>query len=337
MADTVHWSLSEAEGHAYDALLACGARADNARATAKALLRAEADGQAGHGLSRVPSYAAQVKSGKVKGEASPQLHQAAEALVRVDAGFGFAYPAVDLAIDALAALTPRTGIAAAAIYRSHHFGQAGAHAERLAERGLVALLFGNSPKGIAFWGGSKPMLGTNPIAFAAPMAAGQPALVIDLALSKVARGKIMAAGKRGDSIPEGWALDESGQPTTDPAAALKGSMLPIGDAKGAALAIMVELLAAALTGSQFGWEASSLFDGGGDPPDLGHLIIAIAPDTASAGHFGARMATFAAALDDEPGARAPGLSRIDNRTRAERNGIDVPRALAQEILALGGA
>lgn len=334
MADTVNWSLAEAERRVQDALAACGTSASNARATAQALVRAEADGQAGHGLSRVPSYAVQAKAGKVHGHAVPVMHQAADALLRIDAGLGFAYPAIDMAIDGLAALAPRTGIAAAAIYRSHHFGQAGAHAERLAEKGLAALLFGNSPKGIAFWGGKKPMLGTNPIAFAAPMGDGQPPLVIDLALSKVARGKIMAAGKRGETIPEGWALDSDGNPTTDPAAALAGSMLPIGDAKGAALAIMVELLAAALTGSHFGWEASSLFDDKGGPPNLGHFMIAIAPGPAAGGQFAERMSSFAAALGAEAGARLPGLRRIENRARAARNGLDVSTALAQEIEAL---
>lgn len=334
MDETVTWTLDEAERRAWEALRASGACEHSARATARALLRAEADGQAGHGLSRVPSYAAQAKSGKVNGDAIPRLNQVADALLRIDAGFGFAYPAIDLALDSLAGMVPRTGIAAAAIHRSHHFGQAGAHAERLAERGLVALLFGNSPKAMAFWDGAKPMLGTNPIAFAAPMGDDRPPLVIDLALSKVARGKIMAADKRCETIPEGWALDQAGQPTTDPAAAMKGSMLPIGDAKGAALAIMVELLAAALTGSQFGWEASSLFDAAGKAPDLGHFMIAIDPGLSSDDQFARRMAVFARALDDEPGARAPGSSRLQNRARAARDGIQVPKVLANEIEAL---
>lgn len=334
MGEVVNWSRDEAERRACEALLASGTRAESARATARALLRAEADGQAGHGLSRVPSYAAQARTGKVKGDALPRLDRVAAAVLRIDAGYGFAYPAIDLAIDGLVEMTPRTGIGAAAIAHSHHFGQAGAHAERLAEQGLVALLFGNSPRAIAFWGGVRPMLGTNPIAFAAPMGDGQPPLVIDLALSKVARGKIMAAGKRGEAIPEDWALDATGQPTSDPAAALEGSMLPIGDAKGAALAIMVELLSAALTGSQFGWEASSLFDGEGKPPDLGHFMIAIDPGAASDGQFAARMTAFAQALTGEPGARAPGSSRLQNRLRAARDGIDVPLALAKEIEAL---
>jgi len=333
MPQTVTLRLGAAQQLAQETLVACGVSAGNALSTARALVRAEADGQVGHGMSRVPSYAAQARSGKVYGNAVPLPSTVATAVVRIDGGLGFAYPAIDLAIERLVAMAPVSGIAAAAVHRSHHFGQAGAHVERLAERGLVAMLFGNSPKGMAFWGGKEPMLGTNPIAFAAPLPGAAP-LVIDLALARVARVKIMAAGKRGERIPEGWALDDQGQPTTDPAAALGGSMLPIGAAKGAALAIMVELLSAALTGSHFGWEASSVLDAEGPPPELGQTLIAMAPELFSNATFADRMRTFAAAVENTTGARLPGLSRLANRARAEREGLTLPVALVQEITAL---
>ena len=155
MAEPVRLGLDEAEALAYEALVASRTSPANARATARALVAAEADGQAGHGLSRVPSYALQARAGKVDGHATPRLEQVAGAALRVDGGFGFAYPAIDLAIAALAPLARAQGIAVAALHRSHHFGQAGAHAERLAERGLVAIVLGNSPKAMAFWGGRK--------------------------------------------------------------------------------------------------------------------------------------------------------------------------------------
>src|SRR5690606_19350669 len=116
------------------------------------------------------------------------------------------------------------------------------HVERLAERGLAGFAFGNSPAAIAPWGGKTGVFGTNPIAFAAPRKDGPP-LVVDLSLSRVARGKIMVASQTGEPIPEGWALDADGRPTTDPKAALAGTMVPIGEAKGAALALVVEILA----------------------------------------------------------------------------------------------
>lgn len=147
---------------------------ENALHVAKALVAAEIDGQRGHGLSRVPSYAAQSASGKVNGKASPVVVGRKSAAVRIDAAGGFAYPALDLAISELTTLAKQSGVAAASAFRSHHFGQAGYHAERLAENGLAALVFGNSPKAIAPWGGSRGIFGTNPIAFAAPRANNAP-------------------------------------------------------------------------------------------------------------------------------------------------------------------
>jgi (2R)-3-sulfolactate dehydrogenase (NADP+) len=334
MADPVRLSLAEAEALALEALLASRTSAGNAAPTARALVAAEADGQGGHGLSRVPSYALQSRAGKVNGFATPRVEQIAGAALRVDSGFGFAYPAIDAAIETLAPLAREQGIAVAAMHRSHHFGQAGAHAERLAERGLVALVLGNSPKAMAFWGGRKAMLGTNPLAFAAPLPGGAAPLVIDLALSVAARGKIVAAEKAGKPIPAGWAVDADGNPTTDPKAALAGTLLPIGGAKGGALALMIEIFAAAITGSAFGWEASSFFDDKGGPPNMGHVLVAIDPGRLSAGTFDARMAALLEAMAAEPGARLPGTRRLTNRTRAAAEGVAIPPALLAEIRAL---
>ncbi|MFM7706663.1 MAG: Ldh family oxidoreductase, partial [Gammaproteobacteria bacterium] len=239
----------------------------------------------------------------------------------------------DLALEGLVPLARSQGIAAAAIHRSHHFGQVGAHAERLAEAGLVALVFGNTPKAMAFYGGKRAMLGTNPLAFAAPIADAAP-LVVDLALSVAARGKIVAAQKAGKAIPSDWAVDRDGDPTTDPGAALAGTLSPIGGAKGGALALMVEILGAALTAGAFGWEASSFFDAEGAPPDMGHLFIAIDPGPVAGGAFGARMATLAAAMAEEPEVRLPGSRRLATRARAQNEGLSVPPALLAEIRAL---
>ena len=332
-AAAVRLLLVEAEALAAAALAACGASAASAASTARALVAAEADGQAAHGLARVPAYAAQVRSGKVKGDAVPVATRAAPGVLRVDADHGFAYPAIDLALEGLVPLARAQGIAAAAVHRSHHFGQVGAHAERLADAGLVALVFGNTPKAMAFYGGRRAMLGTNPLAFAAPLADGAP-LVVDLALSVAARGKIVAAQKAGKTIPADWAVDRDGRPTTDPAAALAGTLSPIGGAKGGALALMVEILGAALTAGAFGWEASSFFDAEGAPPDMGHLFIAIDPGPTSGGAFASRMATLAAAMAEEPESRLPGSRRLAARELARAEGVAVPSALLAEIRAL---
>ena len=334
MAEPVRLSLGEAEALARQALVSNRTSAESAGPTARALVAAEADGQAGHGLSRVPSYAIQSRAGKVNGFATPTVERVAGAALRVDAAFGFAYPAIELAIDALVPLTKDNGIAVAAIHRSHHFGQAGAHAERLAERGLLALVLANSPKAMAFWGGRKAMLGTNPLAFSAPLPNGAPPLVIDLAMSVAARGRIVAAEKAGKPIPNDWAVDADGQPTSDPKAALGGTLLPIGGAKGGALALMIEILAAAVTGSAFGWEASSFFDDRGGPPNLGHVFIALDPGRLSAGGYESRMATIIDAIAVEPGVRLPGTRRLASRARAAAEGVTITPALHEEIRAL---
>lgn len=326
-------NLKELRGLLVKALCAHGTEAGNAESVAEALVAAEADGLPGHGLSRLPSYCAQVASGKVHGHAVPRLNQVADAVVVVDANGGFAYPALDLAIGKLLALTPKTGVALAAITRSHHCGAAGHHVEALAREGLVAIMFANTPKAIAPWGGTKGVFGTNPIAFAAPRKGKNP-LVIDLSLSKVARGKILVASQQGNAIPEGWALDDRGKPTTDPDAALAGTMLPIGDAKGTALAFMVEVLAAALTSSMFGFEASSFFSAEGDPPGVGQLLVTIAPDPISRGHFHSRLEDLIEEILRQEAARLPGDRRLGLRYEAYGDGIKLTEKQYAAIVSL---
>jgi (2R)-3-sulfolactate dehydrogenase (NADP+) len=207
--------------------------------------------------------------------------------------------------------------------RSHHGGVMGHHCERLAAKGLVTLAFSNTPHAMTSWGGRKSVFGTNPIAFAAPLPE-RPPVVIDLALSQVARGKIMTAAQKDEPIPAGWALDGTGKPTTDAKAALKGTLVPLGGAKGSALALMVEILAAALTGANFASEASSFFDGDGPPPGVGQMLLAIDP-AAFAGRdaFADRLGTLAEMIETDAGARLPGQRRIALRDAAKRGSLAV--------------
>lgn len=304
------------------ALERAGTSCRNAATVAKALVAAEVDGQKGHGLSRVASYAEQVRAGKIAGKAIPAMRQTRPGTLAIDAKSGFAYPALDLAVRELPAVALAAGVAAAGITSSHHAGALGLVAERLADAGLVTLLFANTPSAMAPWGGRRSLLGTNPIAFAAPRG-NAPAVVIDLALSEVARGKILGAAQRGESIPLGWAVDKDGGPTTDARAALEGTLLPTGGAKGAALALMVELLAAAVTGSQFAHEASSFLDAHGPPPGTGQLIIALDPSALGGELLVSRTAELASLIEAEPGARLPGTRRLALRTAARRNGVSV--------------
>ncbi|WP_454854834.1 Ldh family oxidoreductase [Rhizobium binxianense] len=303
---------------------------ENARSVAIALVAAEAAGQSGHGLRRLAAYAAQANAGKVDGFVKPVASVSAAAALRVDAGHGFAYPALDLAVRELPALAAKSGIAIAAIHRSHHAGVMGLTVERFAERGLVALMFANTPAAMAPWGGKSPVYGTNPIAFAAPLPDDEP-LVIDLAMSKVARGRIMAAHQKGNDIPGDWAFDVEGQPTTNPADALKGTMMPLGDAKGAALALMVEILAASLTGANHSFEATSLFDDRGNPPGLGQMIIAIDPAATGGAGTASRFALLVSTITADTDVRLPGRRSQQRRREALAKGIEIDDTMAALI------
>ncbi len=321
------------------ALRLCSAALVNNRTTpeiadqvASALVAAEVDEQRGHGLARVAAYAAQARSGKVDGSAQPTATRSRPGFIDVDARSGFAYPALALAREQVAHAAHANGIACAAVRQSHHCGVLGHQVEALADVGLVALMVANAPKAIAPWGGHAPFFGTNPIAFAAPRAGGAP-LVIDLALSKVARGKVMAAAKTGASIPSDWAVDASGAPTTDPNAALQGAMLAVGGAKGAALALIVEVLAGALAGPHFSFEASDFFAADGSPPALGQVLIAIQAGSSVA----ERIDTLLSSMAEQEGTRIPGERRLAARARAHRDGLSIPISLLEEITVLAEA
>ncbi|MEM9148169.1 MAG: Ldh family oxidoreductase [Pseudomonadota bacterium] len=327
--------VAEADALVRRTLERVGTDASQAAAVARALVGAELAGQAGHGLRRLPSYAAQVRAGKIDGEAKPVLAHPRPGILSIDAAHGFAYPALELAVEALPPLAVSQGIAAAGIRRSHHAGVTGLVVEALAEREQIALLFANTPAAMAPYGGRTALFGTNPIAFGAPAGADGP-LVIDLSMSAVARGRILAASQRGEAIPNDWAMDAQGRPTTDPMAALAGTMAPVGGPKGAALALMVEVLAAGLTGGRFAFEASSFLDDKGDPPATGQLLIAMDPSAFGPGGLD-RIAALASAIGEEPGARVPGARRHQIRAQRMQEGLSVDPALLAEIEAISCA
>lgn len=326
MSDSIALSLADVESLACAALAANGTSPSHARCVARSIARAEADGIRSHGLLRLPVYCEHARSGKVLGSAEPELARLASAAISVDARAGFAHPAIELGFGALVPTTKEHGVAALAVTNSYNCGVVGHHVEQLAQQGLIALAFVNTPAAIAAWGGKKPLFGTNPVAFAAPRAL-QPALVIDQSSSVVARGELMLHAAQERSIPLGWALDEHGQPTTDPRAGLRGSMLPAGGYKGAGIALIVEVLAAVLTGASLSFQASSFADNQGGPPRTGQFFIALAPEVFLGGHFAPRLEQLLAEIAAEPAVRLPGEKRLAARARAAGEGISVPRAL----------
>ena len=337
MSDTENISIDAAIELLARALKSAGTSEDCSTSVAIALVAAESEGQVGHGFSRLSDYVAQAKSGKVNPKAVPICSNEGPASLIVDAANGFAYPALDLAIPRCIEAAQEFGCATAGIIRSHHCGALSLQVEKIAQAGLVGLMVANSPPAIAPWGASEPVFGTNPIAFAAPRADGSP-LVIDLSLSRVARGKVMNAKKTGQQIPLGWALDRNGEPTTDPDAALQGSMIPIGDAKGSALALIVEILAATLSGANQSTEISSFFTAEGKPPGAGQFLMALRPTDVTG--FTARIEPLLATITGLEGARLPGTRRIAAIENAKKNGLNVPRHyldLARELGASAGA
>jgi (2R)-3-sulfolactate dehydrogenase (NADP+) len=325
------YSLDDIERLAGDALVRQGAARGVARAVARSVRRAEADGLRAVGLGYLPTYLAHLKSGKVDGKASPVVATPRPAVVTVDAGYGFAHPAFDAGLGPLVDAARRSGAATLAVRRSYSIGVLGHPAEDIAAAGLVAVAVTNSPPNIAPWGGRKPMFGTNPMAVAVPRADAPP-LVIDQATSVVTKVALVAAGKTGEAIPETWALDVDGRPTTDPQAALAGSMLGFGGAKGAHLALIIDLLAAGLTGANFSKDASPYAKADGPPPGVGQLFMAFDP-TAFAAGFADRVGDLMTAMLTQDGVRLPGDRRLAMRMQTASEGVEVDDRLLTLIEA----
>ncbi len=329
-------TLDELAALCVSALERAGAGPGMARATARCVVAAEAEGLSSHGVSRIAQYASQLRLGRADGKAVPRIARERGGACLVDAGCGLAYEACALAVAEAVRRAKEFGVAFCGVANSSHFGAAALHLAPLAGAGLVGLAFGNSPAAMPAWGGKTPLFGTNPLAAVFPRRGAAP-LVIDLSLSEVARGKIMLAAQRGEPIPTGWALDREGRPTTDAAAALEGSMLPAGGVKGAMLALVVELLACALTGAAFGFEADSFFVEAGNRPRIGQAFVALDPGALAGNEeYLERVETLVAAMLADSGVRLPGARRDAARSRAARDGVEVPGPLLANLRELAG-
>jgi (2R)-3-sulfolactate dehydrogenase (NADP+) len=307
-----------------------------AAATARALAAAEMEGIASHGASRIPQYCGHLRNGRAKGAAVAAIGRDSKAACLVDAKQGLAFEACALAVREAVRRAREFGVSYVAVTNSNHFGVAAYHLESVAEAGLVGLAFGNSPAAMPAWGGKRALFGTNPVAAAFPRRA-EPPLVIDLSLAAVARGKIVVAARDGKPIPEGWAIDKDGKPTTDAHAALDGSMLPAGGVKGAMLALTVELLVCALSGAAFGFESDSFFTEEGKPTRIGQAFLAIDPAALAGSEvYFERVETLITAMLEEPDVRLPGERRQRNRHQAQRDGVQIPAELMAKIRALAG-
>lgn len=334
----IRLTLAEVSELATRALLANGCDEPNTAAVARTVTSAERDGAKSHGLFRVPGYVGSLRSGKINGHAAPQIHRPGPCTVVVEGDRGLAPLAIETGRPPLIEAARANGMAALAIRRVHHFAALWPETQALAEAGLVAMAFVNSPPYMAPAGGKAPFFGTNPMSFAWPRPDGG-AMVWDQASSAMARGEIQIAARDGHELPEGVGIDRDGNPTTDPAAALTGAQLPFGGYKGAAIALMVDLLAGPLIGEVSSWEAGEEDDGDGGPATGGELILAFDP-----ARFGADDANDAAARGERlfgrllamEGTRLPGERRIANRARTPTEGVEIPASLHRTIMGLIG-
>lgn len=320
------------------ALERAGAHPGMASAAARHLVAAEEHGLPTHGMSRVPFYCAMLRNGRADGNARPVAKADHGAVILIDNADALPYESCAWAIAEVISRARRNGIAFAGVTNSAHVGVLGIHLAGVVEAGLVGIAFTNSPAAIPAWGGSKALFGTNPVAFAFPRRGADP-IVVDLALTTVVRGKIMLAMQKGEKIPEGWALDRHGKPTTDPKEAIeRGSLFPIGGAKGAMLALVVEVLACALTGAAMGFEADSFFVDEGNRPRIGQAFLVVDP-AALAGLqvYEERIEALIAVMLADDGVRLPGARRAALAAKAAQGGIEVPDALAAQLKALAVA
>ena len=274
--------ISEIEATTRGALERHGAAPAVAATMADAVAWAEARGNRVCGLYYLESYCLQLRSGRVRGDARPVVRRPRPGLVRADAADGFAQPAFRAALpDALAAAR-EAGLASLAIHRAHTCTALGWFTEAIACEGLIALGMTNASPIVAPPGGRRRVIGTNPLAFAAPDGAGGVAVAFDQSTTQVALGRITMAKAAGEPIPEGWALDREGRPTTDPAAALDGSLASAGRHKGWGLGVMVELLAAGMTGGRASRDVAPLKAPEGEPHGLGQYFLLLDPAASAA-------------------------------------------------------
>ena len=317
-----------------------GVTAEGARTTAEALVAADLEGVPSHGVMLVPMYVDRLLAGSVSraGEAKI-VHDGGAALV-LDAGNALGQVTSHQAVRLLRERGRAHGLASVAVRNAFHFGAAGYWARMLADAGLVGVAMCNTRPLMPAPGGAERVTGNNPIAIAVPSADG-PALLVDMAVSASAMGKIRLAESAGQPIPAGWAADAEGRPTTDPATAIKGMLLPAAGPKGFGLAVLIDLLCGGLSGGAIGSEVRPLYGDAAVPYGCAHLFIALDPARFGAHHdLASRAAALAATIRGSrraPGARriyAPGDVELERRA-TNGDACPLPAEVLQNLIACG--
>lgn len=324
-------TLKEIYNLSFEALVSCGSSSQNAKFMAASIEAAEADNLRNIGLDYLPLYCEQLKSGKIDGTAVPVLEQRSSGSIMVDANQGFAHPAIQLGMKALEKSVRENAIAAMGITNSSSAGVIGHLLEPLAKKGILLIGFANVSPLMVPWGGSRPVFGTNPIAAAIP-SNHRPPVVIDFATSATAMVNIIKHAEKGIPLEPGWGVDKNGNPTLDGNAVLNGgALLPFGAHKGYALALLVEILAAGLTGANWSKDAPSFSEPAGAPQGIGQFFIALDPLLFGNGDFLDRVEELLLAISEQEGTMIPGNDRLDNRNKAHKKGVAVDDACLNKI------
>lgn len=307
---------------------------DDAVRVAEALVEADLRGIHSHGVTRVPIYTERLARGLFNPRPDVRVARKAPSVAAVDGDNGMGAVVGRRAVTAAAEVALEAGCAAVGVRNSNHFGIAALYAEQLVAHGFIALVCSNAPPTMAPYGGRSALFGTNPLAFGVPTPGDSPILA-DMATSIVARGKIILAQQRGEEIPLGWALDPDGRPTSDAETALKGVVLPFGGAKGSAIALLVDILAAVMTGAGFGSDLPDFYNDLDRPANLGHFLLAIDPARfGERDRFLERMGRYMAMIGDCP--PAEGFERVqlpgDVEAQRRRAYLSSGVPLSQDIL-----
>lgn len=272
-----HVSASDARAFVEHILIGNEVPKHNAVIVAKCLVEADLRGVDTHGMNRIPSYMARIRAGVLDAGASPTVRQVTPAVAQVDGHNGFGFLAAHMGMAAAIDMASTFGVGMVSVKHSNHFGMSAWVVQQALDAGMMSLVFTNSSPALPVWGGRSKLMGVSPIACGAPASERGRPFIMDMAPSVAARGKIYKALRRGEKIPDDWALDQDGQRTDDPAKALEGVMLPMGGPKGSAIAIMMDVFSGVLSGSAFAGQVINPYDPS-KPADVGHFLVAIKPD-----------------------------------------------------------
>ena len=320
-------SCAEIKTTTTQALKAHGAADWIASEVADAVQTAEANGNLICGLYYLESYCKQLLTGRVDGQVEPEVSLPKTSSVKVDAKFGFAQAAFSRGLPQALKVAAEAGTASLAICHSHTCTSLGYFTEQIAEAGFIGIGLTNASAVVSPPGGTKPVLGTNPIAMAVPAKNGGVHFQFDQSTSAIALGKITMAAAAGESIPIGWAVDSNGEPTTDPKAALKGSLVSTGGYKGYGFGLMAEVLAASVTGSVNSIHSGALKAPEGKPHNLGQFYFIIDPQTHT-DSFWQSLDALTDAVEAQPESRLPG------RQRTTVTEVTIETAVWEQTLAL---